>query len=57
VVLIDLLSDRIMSDSMVGREITDSLKNLESSEGLYLYILTLAAICIPSIRCRGPTPK
>jgi VWFA-related protein len=40
VILMDLLTDRIMSDAMVGREVADSLKNLESSEGLYLYILT-----------------
>ena len=40
VVLIDLLSDRIMGDSTISREITDALKNLESSEDLYLYILT-----------------
>jgi VWFA-related protein len=40
VVLIDLLTDRIMSDAVIGREVSDSLKNLESSEGLYLYILT-----------------
>jgi VWFA-related protein len=40
VVLIDLLTARIMSDAMVGREVSDSLKNLESSEGLYLYIMT-----------------
>jgi hypothetical protein len=40
VVLIDLLNDRLMSDSTIGREITDALKNLESSEGLYLYFLT-----------------
>ena len=40
VVLVDLLSDRIMSDSVVGRELTDALKNLESSEDLYVYFLT-----------------
>jgi VWFA-related protein len=40
VALIDLLSDRIMGDSTIAREITDALKNLESSQDLYLYILT-----------------
>ncbi len=40
VVLIDLLNDRLMSGSVIGDESTRYLKNLESSEGLYLYILT-----------------
>jgi len=40
VVLIDLLSDAILSDSIIGGQVADSLKNLESSDGLYLYILT-----------------
>jgi VWFA-related protein len=40
VVLVDLLSDRILSDAVIGRELTDALKNLESSEDLYLYFLT-----------------
>jgi VWFA-related protein len=38
--LIDLLSNRLMGDSTISREITDALKNLESSDDLYLYILT-----------------
>jgi len=39
-ILIDLLTNRLMSDSIIGREVADSLKSLESGEGLYLYILT-----------------
>jgi VWFA-related protein len=40
VVLIDLLSDRMMSGSVIDQDVTRALKNLESSEGLYLYFLT-----------------
>lgn len=40
VVLIDLLSDRLLTGAMINEELTRSLKNLESSEGLFLYILT-----------------
>jgi hypothetical protein len=53
VVLIDLLSDRIMSHSTIGREITDALKNLESTEDLYLYILTARGDLYPI----HPLPK
>lgn len=53
VVLIDLLNDRIMSDTTVSREITDALKNLESSEDLYLYILTARGDLYPI----HPLPK
>jgi VWFA-related protein len=40
VVLLDLLSERIVNDTIIGQQVADSLKNLESSEGLYLYFLT-----------------
>jgi VWFA-related protein len=53
VVLIDLLTDPIMSDSIIGREVADSLQNLESSEGLYLYILTARGELYPI----HPLPK
>ena len=39
VVLIDLLNERILSDSVVGREVIDALQNREMSENLYLYFL------------------
>jgi VWFA-related protein len=39
VVLIDLLSDRLMSGAMISEELTRCLKSVESTEGLYLYIL------------------
>jgi VWFA-related protein len=54
VVLMDLLTERIMSDAMVGREVADSLKNLESSEGLYLYILTQRGELYPIHPLPGP---
>jgi VWFA-related protein len=53
VVLIDMLSDRIMSDSVISREVDGSLRNLESSEGLYLYILTARGDLYPI----HPLPK
>ena len=53
VVLIDLLSDRIMSDSLIGREVGDSLKDLESSDSLYLYVLGPAGDLYPVY----PLPK
>lgn len=53
VILIDLLSDRLLSDAVMGREVADSLKNLESSEGLYLYMLTTAGELYPI----HPLPK
>jgi len=40
VVLIDLLNDRLMSAAVINNDITRALRNFESSEGLYLYILT-----------------
>jgi VWFA-related protein len=53
VVLIDLLSNRIMGDATISREITEALKNLESSEDLYLYILTARGDLYPI----HPLPK
>jgi len=38
--LVDVLNEPIISETIIGREVADSLKNLESSDGLYLYILT-----------------
>ena len=40
VILVDLLSDRMMSGSVISQDIEHSLKNLESTENLYLYFLT-----------------
>jgi VWFA-related protein len=47
VILIDLLSDRMMTGSIMADEITHALKNLESSEGLYVYILTASGALYP----------
>ncbi len=40
VVLIDLLSDRFLSGSVISDDVIRAFKNLESSDGLYLYFLT-----------------
>jgi VWFA-related protein len=40
VMLVDLLNEPLISETIIGREVADSLKNLDSSDGLYLYILT-----------------
>ncbi len=40
VILIDLLTDQLMSDSIIGGEVVDALKDIESPESIYLYILT-----------------
>jgi VWFA-related protein len=53
VVLIDLLNDPVMNDSIVGHEVSETLKHLESSEGLYLYILTARGELYPI----HPLPK
>jgi VWFA-related protein len=47
VILIDLLTDRMLSDSIISKETADSLKNLESSDGLYLYLLTATGTLYP----------
>ena len=53
VILIDLLTDRILSDWVIGQEVADALKNTESSEDLYLYILTARGELYPI----HPLPK
>ena len=53
VILIDLLNDRVMSGSIINEEISRSLKNFESSAGLYLYILTASGSLYPI----HPLPK
>ena len=53
VVLIDLLSDRMLSASIINEDLTHGLKDLESSEGLYLYILTVSGALYPV----HPLPK
>jgi VWFA-related protein len=40
-IIIDLLNDRTMSGSVIADDVSRYLKNLESSQGLYLYILTV----------------
>jgi VWFA-related protein len=40
VMLIDLLNEPLITETIIGRGVADSLKNLDSSDGLYLYILT-----------------
>lgn len=53
VILIDLLSERILTESIIGRDVADSLKDLESSDGLYLYLLTARGELYPI----HPLPK
>ena len=53
VVLIDLLSDRLLTGAMISDELTRALKGVESSEGLYLYILTSSGELYPI----HPLPK
>ena len=52
-ILVDLLSDRMMSGSMISEDLNRALKNLESSEGLYLYFLTTGGELYPI----HPLPK
>ena len=40
VILIDFMSDRVMSDSVIGKQVAEALKKLESSDDVYLYFLT-----------------
>ena len=47
VVLIDLLSDRLLTGAMISEELTRALKGVESSDGLYLYILTSSGELYP----------
>jgi len=53
VVLIDLLSERLVTESIIAQQVADSLKNLESSDGLYLYLLTARGDLYPI----HPLPK
>jgi VWFA-related protein len=53
VIVIDLLSDRMMSGSVIDQDIEHSLKNLESSENVYLYFLTYRGELYPV----HPLPK
>ncbi len=53
VILIDLLSDRMLSGSIISEEVTRAFKNLESSENLYLYFLTSGGELYPV----HPLPK
>ncbi len=53
VVLIDLFNDRLLSAAVINNELTSALKNFESSEGLYLYILTARGDLLPV----QPVPK
>jgi len=53
VLLIDLLSDRLMSGAMISEELTRALKSVETSEGLYMYILTSSGELYPI----HPLPK
>jgi VWFA-related protein len=53
VVLIDLLSERIVDESIIAQQVADSLKNLESSDDLYLYLLTARGDLYPI----HPLPK
>jgi VWFA-related protein len=39
-ILFDMLNDRILGDAVVRTEIVDALKNLESADNLYLYLLS-----------------
>jgi len=47
VLLIDLLSDRLLTGAMISQELTHALKSVESSDGLYLYILTSSGELYP----------
>jgi VWFA-related protein len=47
VVLLDLLNDRLLSGSMMGTETSRFLESLESSEGIYLYLLTVSGAIYP----------
>jgi VWFA-related protein len=53
VIIIDLLSERLVTDSTVSQQVADSLKNLESSDSLFLYLLTARGDLYPI----HPLPK
>jgi VWFA-related protein len=47
VILVDLLSDRFLSGGIMGREIGNTLKQLEASGDVYLYFLTAKGELFP----------
>jgi VWFA-related protein len=47
VILMDFLSDRMMSDSVIGKQIGAALKKLETSDDVYLYFLTNRGAVFP----------
>lgn len=47
VILVDLLSDRFLSGAVMGREIGNTLKQLEASGDVYLYFLTAKGELFP----------
>jgi VWFA-related protein len=47
VILIDLLSDRMLSGAIISDQLQRAFKNLESGEGLYLYFLTSGGELFP----------
>ncbi len=47
VILIDLLSDRTLSDAVIGAQVAATLEKLKSSDDLYLYFLTSAGALYP----------
>jgi len=53
VILIDLLSDRMLSGAIISDQLLRAFKNLESAEGLYLYFLTSGGELFPI----HPLPK
>ena len=57
VMLVDLLNEPLISETIIGREVADSLKNLDSSDGLYLYILTARGELHPINPYPSPTPS
>lgn len=47
VILMDFLSDRVMSDSVIGKQIAAALKKLETDDDVYLYFLTNRGAVFP----------
>jgi VWFA-related protein len=47
VILIDLLSDRTLSDAVIGAQVAATLEKVKSSEDIYLYFLTPAGVLYP----------
>jgi len=53
VMLVDLLNEPLITETIIGRGVADSLKNLDSSDGLYLYMLTARG----ELHAMYPLPK